>query len=381
MDLHRLQRDSAKAGYENAYLAWAVDELAEERKQGTTIQNSVFSVCKSKVLNFFDTPGLEDFISETISASQIADIAIVAIDASVRKNKQEKVYAPTKDAGYLARSLGINQVIAFITKIDAIPNNSEAVIREFEDKAREIMKEVGFKDECIRVMSGSSLETNISERIIQNVLEIERGSKEELKPLRLMIDDCYRLVHGKLLGYCLCGFLASGLVEVGQKICIEQAGIRGKVKEIMKAGEKVRKVMAGDWVDITLTDFEGEFREIRRGFVLASPEYPITLASKLRIRGITNDLKVPLLKKQELILCIGNIRTQVTIVKILREIIGKQVKNKPRGLRWKTIGDIDVNCHMQIPVEKYKNLQRLGRCLLLDKNRIVFAGMILEVLD
>lgn len=373
-----MQRESTKAGLENAYLAWAVDELKEERKYFTTVQNSVFSVEKAgKVLNFYDTPGLRDFMSECISATMQADCAVIVMDLSMRKHLQEKVFTPTRDLAYLARSLGLNNVLVFLAKADLVVKNPEKV-QEFSGKAQEILKEAGFKEGNIKVLAGSSLEKGVSNEIINFALETPKGLNEEVKPLRLLIDDCFKLVHGKFLGYCICGFILSGIISVGGKIRIDQAGVSGKVKEILKNDIKVKKAMAGDWINFTLTDFEGDFHKLRRSFILTSPDFPTSLYSDLRVRGITNDLKVPLLKKQELIMCIGSIRTQVTVLKILREIIGKSTKNKPRGLKGKTIGDIDIRCHNEVPIEKYKSLQKLGRIVLLHQNQVVFTGMVLE---
>ena len=323
---------------------------------------------------------MNDFIYESIAAASVADVALIVVDPTIRKHISEKVLIPTKNAAYLARSIGINNVVVFISKTDSVRSTQEKII-DTEGNIKTMLKQIGFKDESVKFLKGSSFEKNISASIFDTVLQFSKTGNDELKPLRFLIDDCYRLVHGKLLGFCITGYIISGIISVGQRISIGQADLQGKVKEIMKSGEKVKKSMAGDWIDVTLTEIEGDFSSIRRGFVACTLEYPISLSIRLRIRGITNDLAIPLLKKQELIMCIGNIRTVITIIKILREIVGGVAKNKPRGLKWKTIGDIDILCHKPIPVEKYKNLPKLGRCLLLDKGKIVFAGMITDILE
>lgn len=130
-----------------------------------------------------------------------------------------------------------------------------------------------------------------------------------------------------------------------------------------------------------MSDIKGDFFNISRGFLATDPEYPPTLAKKLRIRGITNDSSLPLLKNQTLELSTGIIRTVITIKRILREIIGKNIINKPRSLKAKSIGDIDIECFQTIAVEKYKTLAKFSRCVLIDKEKIVFAGMITDVLE
>ena len=109
-----------------------------------------------------------------------------------------------------------------------------------------MLKQIGFKDESVKFLKGSSFEKNISASIFDTVLQFSKTGNDELKPLRFLIDDCYRLVHGKLLGFCITGYIISGIISVGQRISIGQADLQGKVKEIMKSGEKVKKSMAGD---------------------------------------------------------------------------------------------------------------------------------------
>lgn len=222
-----------------------MDTLPEEQKAGYSVMNSVFSMKKEKIINIFDTPGRPEFIFEAISAVMVSDVAVFVLDCSVRKHLDSKVFSPTKNIAYLARAFGITNSVVFLNKADRIGFDSN-IIHVYEEEAKIALKGAGLKLENLKFLIGSSLQPDFSDEVITKAEEFPRGVNECLKPLRLIIDDRYRLVHGTLLGYCITGFIASGLLQTGKTILILQGKLQGKVKEILKGGEKVKKAMAGD---------------------------------------------------------------------------------------------------------------------------------------
>jgi translation elongation factor EF-1alpha len=290
------------------------------------------------------------------------------------------VLIPTKDYLYLAKASGINFIVFALAKTEK-KQEMKGRIGDIQQKVMDLSKNIGIKAENTRFIQISVIEDYFERNLLETLDFVSRPVGDEYKPLRILIDDNYKLVHGNFLGLCITGFVISGVVSVGATICVEQAGFTGKAKEIMKCGEKVKKAMAGDWVDITLSSPVGEFYDISRGFIASSDNFGILTGQKLRLRGITNEIQIPILKKQELLLFIGSIKTPVTVLKVLRQVNGKDVKINPRCLKGKCIGDIEVFCHNKIALEKSKNLQKLGRCLLLSQNKLIFTGMIIEILS
>jgi len=207
-----------------------------------------------------------------------------------------------------------------------------------------------------------------------------RAPADSLKPVRMLIEDRGKLVHGKLLGYWVSGHLVSGVLKTGASISIPASGITAKIKEIQKSGEKVSKAACGDFVDLTLTQIEGEFEDISAGSVLCSENHDQGVSQQIRVRGITNDPFVPILKNQVLLLHIGNFRVLAKVNKILRQVQGKEIKERPRNLRGKTMGDIELILEKPMPVESFKNLVKLARCVLTTGSSVVFAGMVTDLL-
>ena len=380
LDFHRLKSQSQKKGLENAFLAWTSLATKEEQEKGVSVETSYFSGKREKVFNFFDNPGNDDFISESISTCFFCDIAVLVADGAVRKNIEAKVLIPSKDKMYLARACGISHLIIFIGKTDKGKNSPE-VLNDLQAQLVNAAKESGFKPENVRTVQGSVITGKLSSDVLALISSFPPPGKTDLlKPVRLVIEDRAKLPHGQLLGHWLSGYLLSGVLKAGSNVVISQCGIAGKVKEIMKAGEKVDKAVCGDFIDVTLAKIEGDFEGIARGAVLSSPNYEQGLVSKVRIRGITNEPFVPLLRRQALVLHIMNFRSQVQVSKILRKVQGKEIKNNPRNLRGRSMGDIEVVLDLPLPIECFKSLLKLSRCLLTRQSSIVFGGIVTDLL-
>lgn len=101
--------------------AWVLDKLKAERERGITIDIALWQF-ESKKFHFtiIDAPGHRDFIKNMITGTSQADVAILVIpadaggfEAAFSKEGQGREHA------LLAKTLGINQIIVAVNKIDA----------------------------------------------------------------------------------------------------------------------------------------------------------------------------------------------------------------------------------------------------------------------
>ena len=131
---------------------FVMDKLQEERERGVTIDlaHAKFDTPKYE-FTIVDCPGHRDFVKNMITGASQADAAVlvVAID--------DGVMPQTKEHAFLARTLGINQLIIAINKMDLV-NYDEAKFNELKDEVGALIKTVAYKPKDINFIPISAFE-------------------------------------------------------------------------------------------------------------------------------------------------------------------------------------------------------------------------------
>ena len=101
-----------KGGFEFAFV---MDNLKEEQERGVTIDLSHKKFMTDKYyFTIIDAPGHKDFIKNMITGAAQADAGVVVVDCS------NGVQAQTKEHIFLSRTLGVNQLIIAVNKMDMV---------------------------------------------------------------------------------------------------------------------------------------------------------------------------------------------------------------------------------------------------------------------
>src|SRR5438093_7146309 len=100
-----------KATFEFAFV---MDQVKEERERGVTIDvaHKRFDTAKY-YFTIIDAPGHRDFVKNMITGTSQADAAVLVVSAV------DGVQAQTKEHIFLARILGVTQLIVALNKMDA----------------------------------------------------------------------------------------------------------------------------------------------------------------------------------------------------------------------------------------------------------------------
>ncbi|MEM4076588.1 MAG: GTP-binding protein, partial [Metallosphaera sp.] len=225
-----------KLGKESEKYAFLLDKLKEERERGVTI-NLTFMKFETKKYFFtiIDAPGHRDFVKNMITGASQADAAILAVSA--RKGEFESgmsIEGQTREHIILAKTMGLNQVIVAITKMDvAEPPYDQKRFNEVKDTIEKFMKSFGFDMSKVKFIPVVSITgENVTKRsenmkwytgpTLEEALDmLEIPPKPVDKPLRLPIQEVYSISG---VGTVPVGRVESGVMKVGDKIVFMPAG-------------------------------------------------------------------------------------------------------------------------------------------------------------
>jgi elongation factor Tu len=216
-----------------------------------------------------DCPGHADYIKNMITGAAQMDGAILVVSAL------DSVMPQTREHVLLARQVGLNHIVVFLNKCDAVEDVEMLDLVEME--VRELLAKYQFKGDDAKVVRGAALpalngdakwEEKIGELLGALDTEIPEPQREVDKPFLMAVEDVFSI---KGRGTVATGRIERGKVRVNDEI--EIIGFDKSNKTVVTGVEMFRKElgegMAGDNVGCLLRGVEKE--EIERGQVLAKP--------------------------------------------------------------------------------------------------------------
>lgn len=244
--MRKFEHESQKIGKGSFAFAWVLDETGEERDRGITmdIATNHFET-EHKSFTLLDAPGHRDFIPNMISGTAQADAAILVVDAST--NAFESGFdagGQTKEHAILARSLGVQQLIVAINKLDAADWSQERY-KEIQAKLGAYLLQVGFRKNNLTFIpvSGLTGENLVKKSNAEHLTSWYKGASllEQIdkfdpptrlldKPLRMRVIDFFKGGIGNTGGVSVAGNIESGTIQVGEQVVIVPGNEVGIVK-------------------------------------------------------------------------------------------------------------------------------------------------------
>jgi elongation factor Tu len=187
----------------------------------------------------------------------------------------DSVMPQTREHVLLARQVGLNHLVVFLNKCDAVDDVEMLDLVEME--VRELLSKYKFDGDNAPVIRGASLpalqgdpkwEASIKELLEALDSYIPEPERAIDKPFLMAVEDVFSI---KGRGTVATGRIERGVIKVGEEV--EIIGFKDTRKSVVTGVEMFRKLLdqgqAGDNVGCLLRGVEKE--EIERGQVLAKP--------------------------------------------------------------------------------------------------------------
>ena len=263
----KLAAEMGKAGFG---LAYVMDGLKEERERGITIDvahKELFT--PNYYFTIIDAPGHRDFVKNMITGTSQADAAVLCVAAN------DGVNAQTKEHAFLAKVLGVKQLIVNVNKMDISGvDYSEDKYKSVCQEVSELLKMAGFNPADVPMIPCSSfLGENLYNKsdnmgwyngptLFECIDGIQMPDTPTDRPLRLPLQDVYKIGG---IGTVPVGKIETGVLHAGKTVVFNPSQKSAEVKSIEMHHTMVDKAEPGDNVGFNVRGLSAT--DIRRGDV------------------------------------------------------------------------------------------------------------------
>ncbi len=383
IDEYRKQaEEKGKATFE---FAWVMDKYKEERERGVTIDLAHRKFETDKYyFTLIDAPGHRDFVKNMITGTSQADAAILVVSC----RDGEGVMAQTREHAFLSRTLGVQQLIVALNKMDATqPGYSQDRYNKVKEDVEKLLKSIGFKDVPIIPISGykgdniikntDNLKWYSGPTLLQALDNLKVPDKPVDKPLRLPIQDVYSITG---IGTVPVGRIETGVLKVNDKVTFLPAGKQGEVKSIEMHHESITSAEPGDNVGFNVRGIAKN--DIRRGDVCGPQSDPPTVAKEFTAQIVVLNHPSVIAPGYKPVFHVHTTQIACRIEQILRTLNpkdGTTLKENPDFIKTGDIAIVKVIPDHPFVIEKVKDIPQLGRFAVRDMGQTVAAGQCVDL--
>lgn len=381
------KKEAASKGKATFEFAWVMDALKEERERGLTIDVAHKRFDTQKYyFTIIDCPGHRDFVKNMITGTSQADAAVLIVSGA----EGEGVQAQTKEHVFLARTLGVPQLIIGINKMDATsPSYSEKRYNDIKADVEKLLKTVGYKIEKVQFVPISAYQgENIikpsdkmawfkGNTFLQTLDNLTIPEKPINLPLRLPVQDVYSITG---VGTVPVGRIETGVLKTGDKIVFQPSNVTGEVKTIEMHHEKIDKAEPGDNVGFNVRGVSKE--EIKRGDVVGTPDNPPTVPKTFIAQIAVLQHPSAIAPGYTPVFHCHTAQVACIFEELQKKIdpkTGQVLQEKPDFLKTGDIAIVKIRPTRPMVIERAKDFPPLGRFAIRDMGQTVAAGLCLEV--
>ncbi len=379
-------QELGKAGFEFAFV---MDNLKEERERGVTIDLAHKKFETEKYyFTIIDAPGHKDFIKNMITGTSQADAAVVVVSA----NPGDGVQAQTKEHIFLARTLGVQQVIIAVNKMD-MAKYDEKRFNEVRDQVTALLKTVGYKPDQIPFVPiasfpGENVAKNLGNMpwykggtLLDAINSIKEPVKPTNLPLRLPIQDVYNITG---IGVVPVGRVETGTLKVGDKVIAvpgrEGKGVPGEVKTIEMHHEQMQTAEPGDNIGMNIRGF-GK-KDVARGDVMGHESDVPSVATEFTAQIVVLNHPSVITIGYTPVFHIHTAQIACQVIEITKKInpaTGETIAEKPDFIKNGDVAIVKFRPVQPLVIETQKTIPQLARFAIRDSGNTVAAGMCIDI--
>jgi elongation factor 1-alpha len=378
--LKELAKELKKETFEFAFV---MDKLKEERERGVTIDimHQRFDTPKY-YFTIIDAPGHRDFVKNMITGTSQADGAILVCSA------KEGVQEQTKEHAYLAKVLGVGQMIVAINKMDAV-NYDEHKYKETKEAMIKLLNGIGYKTAEMQFIPTSGYcGDNVAKKsdkmawykgptLVEALDEFKVPHQPVDKPLRLPIQDVYSITG---VGTVPVGRVETGVLKVNDKIVFVPSGAQGEVKSIEMHHEQFQEAKPGDNVGFNVRGVgKGD---IKRGDVACHPHNAAKVVKEFTAQIIVLNHPSVISKGYTPVFHIHTSQVACTVTEIVKKMdpkTGAVAAEHPDFIKTGDAAIIKVKPTKPLIIEKQSEMPELARFAIRDMGQTVAAGICIDV--
>ncbi len=377
-------KEEAKAkGKESFVFAWVMDSLKEERDRGITIDvaHQRFDTPKY-YFTIVDCPGHRDFVKNMITGASQADAAILVCAA------KEGVQAQTKEHVFLARTLGINQLIIALNKMDEV-NYDKARYDAVKADLGNLLKMVGYKPDDMHFIPTSAFKGDNLAKPSENTKwytgptllaaldMLKEPEKPVALPLRIPVQDSYTISG---IGTVPVGRVETGKMKPGDKVIFMPAKAVGEVKSIEMHHQEIKEALPGDNIGWNVRGVEK--KDIRRGDVCGHTDKPPVVADEFTAQIVVLQHPSAIAAGYTPVIHCHTAQVAGTITAILKKLdpkTGQVAQEKPDFIKAGDAAIVTIKPTKPLCIEKVKEIPQLGRFAIRDMGMTIAAGMVQDI--
>ncbi len=384
--LEAVERTSLERGDQYVNLALLTDGLRAEREQGITIDVAYrYFTTPKRTFIIADTPGHIQHTRNMVTGASTADLVLILVDARTGVIEQTKRHA------LIASLLRIPHLVLCVNKMDLVNYESE-VFENIKSDFREYVARLEIPDLTIipiSALNGDNVVQRSSQMpwydgtpLLRHLEEVYIASDRNLIDVRFPVQLVIRPIQDGLnrdyRGYA--GQVASGIIEVGDEVCVLPSGFTTVIEGIDSPDGSVERAFPPQSVVIRLRDD----LDISRGDMIA------------RVHNkphSSQDLTAMLTWLQEDELVVGKkyaikhtTRVGRAIVTDLHYNLNVNTSHRDRSatsLRLNEVGRVNVRTTLPLFYDEYRRNKTTGSFILIDEatNSTAAAGIILGQIE